>query len=251
MAPASVSPRELALVFIVLTPLAVLFAAMGPIPQDPAYHALVDHRAFVGIPNFLNVASNAGFVLVGVMGLRLCMGAGVAGAGRSWTVFFFGVLLVAIGSGWYHWNPNNATLAWDRLPMTVAFMALFAAVLAEHIRPEIERSLLRGAVAVGIFSVVWWHYTDDLRPYAWVQFAPLLALVFVVIAFPGRYSHRGYLLLGLVFYAAAKVAEFYDRAIFDATAAAISGHSVKHLLAAVAPYCVYRMLRERTAVTTV
>ena len=247
--PATVSPRELALVFIVLTPLAVLFAAVGPIAQDPAYHALADQRALAGVPNAFNVISNAGFLLVGLLGLRLCLGPGVPGASRAWTVFFFGVLLVAFGSSWYHWNPGNATLAWDRLPMTVVFMALFAAVVAEHVRPEIERTLLRGALIVGIVSVGWWHYTGDLRPYAWVQFAPLLALAFTVVAFPRRYTHRGYLPLGLGFYALAKVAEIYDPAIYAATGNVISGHSLKHLVAAAAPYCVYRMLRERTPVS--
>ena len=37
---------------------------------------------------------------------------------------------------------------------------------------------------VGMVSVGWWHYTNDLRPYAWVQFAPLLALAFTVVAVP-------------------------------------------------------------------
>lgn len=245
---ATVRPRELALVFLMLAPLAVMFVAVPPIPQDPAYHALADHRTFFNVPNFLNVASNIGFLIVGGLGLMLCLDAGVAGAPRSWIVFFFGTLLVAFGSAYYHWMPNNATLVWDRLPMTIAFMALFAALIAEHVRPEIERTLLRVAIAVGILSVGWWHYTDDLRFYAWVQFAPLLAIVYILIAYRGRYTHRGYLAWGLVFYGLAKVTEFADAAIFSATAGAISGHSLKHLLAAAAPFCIYLMLRKRKPV---
>ena len=238
-------PKELALVFILLAPLGILFAVVPPIPQDPNYHALADDRAWLGIPSFLNVASNVGFLIVGAMGLSLCVGRGVAGAARSWIVFFFGVLLVAVGSGYYHWTPNSETLAWDRLPMTIAFMALFAALVAEHVRPEIERTLLRVALAIGILSVVWWRYSDDLRLYAWVQFAPLVGLVFIVFAFPGRYTHRGYLVGGVTFYALSKLAEHYDHAIYTATGEALSGHSLKHLLAALAPYCVYLMLKKR------
>ena len=228
-----------------LAPLTVMFVAVPPIPQDPGFHALADRRTFLGVPNLFNVVSNLGFLLVGFLGVRLCLGKGVRGAARSWMVFFFGTLLVAFGSAYYHWTPNNATLVWDRLPMTIAFMALFAALVAEHVRPEIERTLLRVAIAIGIISVGWWHYTGDLRPYAWVQLAPFLAIVFMLIAFPARYTHRGYLLWGLVIYGLAKVAEFGDTAIFSATAHVISGHTLKHLLAALAPYCVYLMLRKR------
>jgi len=246
-AAGTVSPRELALVFLMLAPLAIMFVAVPPIPQDPSYHALADHRALLNVPNFFNVVSNLGFLLVGFLGLRLCFGKkGVDGAGRSWTVFFFGTLLVAFGSAYYHWTPNNATLVWDRLPMTIAFMALFAGLIAEYVRPEIERTVLRLAIVVGIVSVGWWHYTDDLRLYAWVQFAPLIAIVYVLIAFPARYTHRSYLVWGLVFYGLAKVAEFADAAIYSATAHVISGHSLKHLLAALAPYFVYVMLKKRT-----
>jgi len=80
-----------------------------------------------------------------------------------------------------------------------------------------------------------------------VQFAPLLGIVYMLIAYRGRYPHRIWLLWGLVFYTAAKFFEFGDKAVFAATHHAISGHSIKHLLAAVAPLCVYMMLRKRRA----
>ena len=246
--PATVSPRELALVFVLIVPLAILFTAVPPIPQDPAYNMFADIRTCLGIPNFGNVASNAAFLIVGLMGLKLCLTGRIDGAARSWTTFFFGTFLVAFGSAYYHWSPNNATLAWDRLPMTIGFMGLFAALVAEHVRLDIERTLLRVAIVVGILSVVWWRYTDDLRLYVWVQFGPLLAIVFLLFAYPGRYSHRKYLGWGLAFYVLAKVAEFGDAAIYSATGSMISGHTLKHLLAAVAPYFIYLMLRDRRVV---
>ena len=249
--PAKVTKREIALIALMLLPLAAVFVAFPPIPQDPKYHLLADGRAFFHVPNFLNVATNVAFLVAGVIGLKLCLARRVAGASRAWTVFFFGALLVAFGSGYYHWNPNNETLVWDRLPMTIAFMALFAALVAEHINPAHERTALCVAVAVGIVSVGWWHYTDDLRLYGWVQFAPLVAIVFMLVAYRGRYTHRGYLAAGLVFYILAKVFELGDSVVYSATDSVVSGHSVKHLLAAVAPYCVYLMLRKRTAVRAI
>jgi hypothetical protein len=240
--------REGALAALMFVPLVVMFLAVAAIPQDVKYHLLADARTCLSIPNFANVVTNVGFLIVGAMGLDLCLRKGVNGASLSWTTFFAGTLLVAAGSAYYHWNPNNATLVWDRLPMTIAFMALLAALFAEHVRSDLERSALVIALAVGIGSVVWWRYTDDLRLYGWVQFGPLLAIIFMLALYPGRFSHRSYLVYGLICYALSKAAELGDHALFTATSGAISGHSVKHLLAALAPLFVYFMLRARTPV---
>jgi hypothetical protein len=237
--------RTRTLILLLFAPLALLFAAVGALPQSLEYHALADWRIFVGVPNFMNVASNVGFLIVGALGVRLCLGNDVPGAARSWLVFFVGVLLAAFGSAYYHLAPSNATLVWDRLPMAVAFMGLFSALMAEHVAPRMERKILPLAVAVGVFSVAWWHYADDLRLYAWVQFGPLVALVYVLSAYAPLYPHRRYLGAGLVFYALSKIMEYGDGAIFDATARTVSGHSLKHLIAALATFCVYVMLRKR------
>jgi hypothetical protein len=240
------TPRNITLAVILLAPLAVLFATIGPIPQDPAYHALADNRTLFGVPNFFNVATNAAFLVIGLFGLHMAVTRRVPGASRSWALFFFGILLVAFGSAYYHLAPADATLVWDRLPMTIAFMALFSALVAEHVAPGAEAKMLPVAVVVGIVSVAWWHYSDDLRLYAWVQFGPLAASVYMLLVYPPRYPHRRYLAIGLVFYALAKIFEFGDAAIFSATGGTISGHSLKHLVAALAPLCVYLMLRARS-----
>jgi hypothetical protein len=241
--------RAWAMALAVLAPLGVLMA-LEPIRQDPAYHILADPRTYCGVPNFLNVASNIPFLAVGAIGLTFCLRNPARGAMRSWTVFFLGVAFVFAGSAYYHSAPDNNTLVWDRLPMTLAFMGLFAGLLSEHMGERIERALLVPAVAVGIASVAWWAYTDDLRIYVWVQFAPLMAIPLALATYPGHYTHRHYLLYGLAFYLLAKVAEFYDPEIFALTSGTLSGHSLKHLLAACAPLVVYRMLRLRTGAAT-
>lgn len=241
--------REAALVALVLAPLAVLVAAVPPIPQDPAYHRLADARTFFGIPNFLNVASSASFLLVGALGLAHSLRAGVAGAAHSWMFFFAGTLMVGFGSAYYHLAPDSSTLAWDRLPMTLAFASLVSAVIAEHLRLSYERVLLPLAIAAGLASVGWWVYTDDLRFYAWVQFAPFAALLLALLLYPGRYSHRSLFGWGLACYGLAKVFEFSDQALYAATAGTVSGHTLKHLMAAAAAFCVYLMLVRRSPVT--
>jgi hypothetical protein len=222
--------------------------AVDPIAQDLAYHRFADRRAVLGVPNFLNVASNLAFLLVGAAGLALCVRREGHGATLSWGVLFLGAALVAAGSGYYHWAPDNASLVWDRLPMTIGFMGLFVALLSEHIHEKLERYALLPALLAGAASVVWWHHADDLRFYAWVQFMPLVTISLLVVLYPGRYTHLRYLVYGLVCYLAAKVAEALDAQVYAASGELLSGHTLKHLLAALALYCVYAMLRRRTAV---
>ena len=239
--------RTWVLVAVVFAPLALL-PFLPPIAQDPQYHAFADARRFFGVPNFLNVASNAPFLVIGIAGIVLCLSRRLHGAALSWLVFFAGVTLVTFGSGWYHWDPRDATLVWDRIPMTIAFMALFVALLTEHGAAAGERRLLALAIAVGVGSVAWWQISGDLKLYGWVQFAPFVAIVALLFLYPRPYTGRYWLAYGFAFYVLAKVAEFTDGRIYEATTHAISGHSLKHLLAAGAPLCVYLMLRNRRAV---
>jgi pimeloyl-ACP methyl ester carboxylesterase len=127
--------------FIALTAGAVAATlAMPRLAQDAAYHDFADHRALAGIPNAANVLSNVAFLAVGCVGLR------VLGRGRAtfldarertpWIVMFAGVLLTAGGSAAYHWDPANGSLVLDRLPMSIDFMALFAAMIAERLDPR-------------------------------------------------------------------------------------------------------------------
>jgi Ceramidase len=237
------------LTVIILSPLAYLLLLHTPIPQDKGYHILADARTCLGIRNFGNVVSNLAFLLVGGIGAMWCVRNLHAGARLSWIVFFTGVALVFAGSGYYHTTPNDDTLVWDRLPMTLAFMGLFAALVTEHLGAQFEKPVLIPALIIGVASVFWWRYTDDLRVYVWVQGAPLLAIPFILAMFKGRYSHRGYLLYGLAFYALAKVAEYYDAGTYALTSQWVSGHSIKHLLAAMAPLFLYLMLRRRSHVS--
>lgn len=237
--------REGVLILVALALLAAVMAA-EPIPQDLDYHQFADRRALFGVPNFFNVASNVLFALVGLAGVAFCLGRRHGSRpSLSWTVLFLGTTLVAVGSAYYHWNPDNASLVWDRLPMTIALMGLFVALLSEHVSEKLESILLIPALVAGAASVGWWRYTDDLRLYVWVQLVPLVTVALVVAMFPARYTRRGFLLYGLGFYVLAKLADLWDREIFALTDDTLSGHSAKHLLAALALLFVYLMLRWR------
>lgn len=221
---------------IALVSLAAVFM-LPPIPQDLDYHEFADARSFLGVPNFLNVATNLPYLIVGAMGLRA---ASYRSTRKAWSILFLGVTMVAFGSAYYHWSPSNASLVWDRLPMSVGFMGLLVALLSERVDPRSERYLLVPAVIAGVSSVLYWHFADDLRLYVWIQFFPFLILLVLLLGMRGR--DRVYLSTGIACYGLAKFAEAYDVECFSLTSAAVSGHSIKHLLSAAGVYAIYRMI---------
>jgi hypothetical protein len=236
---------------------AVAAAVIPAIPQPLSYHDFADCRAFFTVPNFLNVASNVPFLIAGAYGLVIALGGDerrfATGEERlPYLIFFLGAVLTTFGSMYYHAAPDNARLVWDRLPMTLGFAGLAAAVLAERIDPKLGRRALWPLIAVGIFTVLYWHATElagrgNLVPYALYQAWSVIVVAFAVLAFPAsRYSHGGTLWWVVGLYAAAKVAEAFDLAIYRMGELA-SGHSVKHVLAALAVYAVAEMLRRRAA----
>jgi hypothetical protein len=166
---------------------------------------------------------------------------------------FGGLLLTAVGSSYYHLHPNNTTLAWDRLPMTVVFMALVAAVIAERINVRLGVSLLPFLLLAGITSVLQWYFSEvrgagDLRFYAFLQVYSALVLL-IALLFPARYSRSSDFAIVVGFYALAKVLETSDKDIFR-VGHVVSGHTLKHLAAAMAGYWILRMIRLRQPIST-
>jgi len=242
--------RPATVIFLALSA-CVATLSIDPIAQPLSYHQLADRRAFGKIPNVLDVASNLPFLVIGLMGLSHCFHRPEPHARYSWLLFFAGVSLVALGSAYYHWSPNNQRLVWDRLPMTVAFMGLFVGLLSERIDDMIERYCLLPAVVFGIGSVVYWGFSDDLRFYGLVQFGSLLLLPLVLLLYEARFTQQRLLLYALLWYAVAKLCEAFDREIFMVTGRIVSGHTLKHLFAAAAVWCIYRMLVKRVPVAGV
>ena len=213
-----------------------------PIPQSQIYHGFADQRTMLGIPNFWNVVSNLPFILVGAMGLARVRG------NLSATVFFLGVLLTGFGSSYYHWRPDDVGLFWDRLPMSIAFMAALAYVVEERIDERIGRMLLWPLILLGIVSLLVWIKTDDLRLYAWVQFFPCVVLPLMFWLLEPKFTGTVYWFAAAGLYILAKVLEYADAAIFSATGNVTSGHALKHLAAAGACYAIYLAFTRRQPV---
>jgi hypothetical protein len=224
------------------------------IPQSQTYHNFADHRARFGIANFNDVASNLLFAIVGVWGWVFL----ASKPSRTqfiehrerWPYFliFLGLLWTAFGSAYYHLAPDNARLVWDRLPMTIVFMPLVAAMIMERLDVAWGLCLLPVLTAVGIASVIQWrmselHGTGDLRFYAGVQLYSVLAVLALLFVYP-RYTRNSDFAWILLCYVLAKIFELGDRAIFQ-LGGLISGHTLKHLAAGAAGYLILRMLQKR------
>ena len=238
-------------------------SALDPIPQDLNYHLFADSRSFLGIPNFNDVVSNASFTIAGVFGLVALVGArrrvifNRPPDARPYVVFFVGVALVGLGSAYYHWEPTNERLLWDRLPMSIGFMAFSSAVVADRIHARAGTGwLLLLLVAAGMASLIYWGWTEslgrgDLRFYAFVQFYPMVALPLVCWMFPRyRYTAGRFLIWVILWYGLSKLLEHFDGEVFELLGQSVSGHTLKHLAAASATAVVLRMLLVRSSGAT-
>jgi|SRR6185369_7742000 hypothetical protein len=247
------------LLVAVVVGLTIATALVARIPQDPAYHRFADQRTIFGIPHFFDVISNLPFLFIGAWGLFVALQSSrnmFAVSSERWpyVVLFVGVLLTAFGSSYYHWNPNNHTLVWDRLPMTVGFMGLLSAAIVERIHHRTGMRLLSTLVLLGIASVVYWYRTElagsgDLRPYVLAQFGSLLLLILTLILFAPKYTGGKYIGYAIGFYALAKVLELLDAPIYHVLRV-VSGHTLKHLAAAAAVFWIVWMLKTRTLAGT-
>lgn len=223
------------------------------IVQPAAYHRMADERTIAGIPNALNVVSNLPFAVVGLIGLMTLRDEkrAIPDMRDRWpyVALFGGVFLTAICSSYYHLAPNNARLVWDRLPMTVGFMGLLAALVSERVDRRAGRALLVPLLIAGVASVLYWDWTEargagDLRPYFLVQFGSLLLVALMLVLYPAPWSDTRYIVGGLLVYVLAKIFEVADAQIL-AMGNIVSGHTLKHLVAATGVWCLVLMVKAR------
>ncbi len=244
----------LALLAIGLTVAACL---VPRIPQPLSYHQFADQRAWLGVPNYGDVVSNLAFLIAGIWGLIVAAKQSIAAVfiepAERWpyVTLFAGLILTAAGSSYYHLAPDNSRLVWDRLPMTMVFMSLVAAIVMERVNVRAGLILLPVLLLAGIASVIQWHLSElrgagDLRFYGAVQMYAVLVVLLALFMQP-RYTRTYDLAIMGAFYVAAKAFELADRAVFSA-GHIVSGHTLKHIAAAGAGFWIVRMLTKRRAV---
>lgn len=228
---------------------AVSVFSLGHIPQAVSYHNFCDSRSVFGISNFANVVSNLPFVVIGMTGFHLLQQAAVPP--NTAVICFFlclGIILTGLGSAYYHLSPDNGTLVFDRLPMTLVFMSLLAMIIGESVSPAIGAMVLIPLLAIGIGSVLWWRFTEstgegDLRLYILVQYYPMILIPLILLLFPSPAGKQGLplLLWAFAWYLIAKIGEHLDCRILSSLGF-ISGHSLKHLAAAASTWCLVKRI---------
>lgn len=248
--------KKIALILLASSLGIIIALLISPIAQDPAYHNFADTRTLYGINNFWNIASNTPFLLFGLLGLyktsQPLPEGNLKNLQQAYTLFFTGVILVGFGSSYYHLDPSTDSLLWDRLAMTITFMAFFSIIISEYISLNAGRLLFIPLLAAGLISVIYWSYTEqlgagDLRPYALVQFLPMLLIPAILILFKSENVHSKYLWALLLLYFLSKVSEYFDVHFFNLLGE-ISGHSVKHLLAGLGILSFYLHFNQRVGI---
>jgi hypothetical protein len=209
-----------------------------------------DGRTILGIPNGLDVLSNLPFALVGLLGF-VRLPRVVPELRREACTLYVALIAVLAGSSFYHLAPSAGRLLFDRLPITVAFMSVFALVLGDRVSPRLAHRLHPVLLLAAAGAALHWYFGGDspgggdLRPYALVQAVPLVALPALLVFFPGRLDERR-LALAVLFYGSAKLCELGDAWIWE-QGGFVSGHTLKHLLAGVACFFLLPGPRGRTA----
>lgn len=231
-----------------------LLALCGPfVAQPPGYHHFADQRAWGALPHALDVLSNLAFAAAAVAGARLlaCGRAQHLPAALRWlaALFFTGLACSAVGSAVYHWAPGDATLAGDRLGMAIAFAGMLGLAVHSRVAGGAGVAAALGMLLAAVAAVLVWLHSGNVLPWALVQAGGMLA----VLALSPMAPRTGGLPLRLgaviAWYGAAKLLEWGDAAVFDATAGLVSGHSLKHVLAAAAAWPVLAALRTACAGT--
>lgn len=221
--------------------------------QPQSYHVYADQRAWLGLSHAADVLSNLPFLIVGLIGIHYtlhgwkssnCNSFADQRAAWPYVLLFLGIFLTAFGSAWYHAEPNDATLVWDRMPMALGFAGLVAGTLTDRTLQRILLLLLAFAT-VGAGTVLYWHVSKDLAPYLVMQVGFIAAALIATAWITSRYTHANRVYAAAGLYAIAMIFERLDHQVYALLSGWISGHTLKHLFACAAIVVVLSMLRAR------
>ncbi|KPC17605.1 Protein phosphatase 2C-like protein [Pseudomonas amygdali pv. lachrymans] len=133
--------------------------------------------------------------------------------------------------------------------MTISFMAFFSLIIGCHVSYKVAKIMAIPLLLAGLGSVLYWNYTEslgagDLRPYALVQFLPIL-LIPVIMTGSGAKALRAAVIWKIIgLYMLAKALEHWDVQIYLALVSEMSGHAIKHVAASLATFVALLEVRD-------
>ena len=220
-----------------------------PITDSPSYFDFADKRSFLGIDNTFDVITNLGFVVVAIYGLLLIR----KNKNLSKEYLIMGLILSAailltfVGSSYFHLLPNPQRLFWDRLPMTLIFGAMTSLLIIDRIDRYVGVIVASILIPLSAFSAIGWHLDWlTLKPYIMLQFGSLVFVFLIALLRPKGLIPNSAIWWSLGLYSLAKGLETFDTQIFELTTI-LSGHSLKHLVAAVAQINFLSFLRIKSS----
>lgn len=226
---------------------AACLAVFGPaVAQYADYHAFADQRGWAGLPHAMDVLSNLPFAVFGIWGLVRAGQQGVAvWRDARWqllALFFAGLVLTALCSAYYHWQPEDAALAIDRGGMVLAFAGLLGAAVADRVSVRMGVLVATLVLALGPMSVLVWSHSGNLLPWAVLQGGGMLLVVIMAMRRPVAGAWGLPLLASIGWYGLAKLLELADHPVYALSGGWVSGHSLKHVAAACAAWPVLRLM---------
>ena len=191
-------------------------------PQS--YHKFIDNRTISGIPNFMNIVSNLAIALPAFYLMK---------KQKKISFLSINILLLAITSAIYHMNPNDNTIFLDMLFV----MSINTVVFSYFVNKQVGNFIF----ILGILSVFYWKKYDDLRFYEFLKIAIPVYAIFMLYKNP-KVNH--YIFPVIILTILIRVSEYNDKEIYKLTGGIISGHSLKHIFAALDIYLIIIILEK-------
>ena len=226
----------------------VVPALFAPAVAQPSrYHEFADQRMLWGLPFAMDVLSNAAFALAGIAGavaLVMLPPRSLSNVQRAMAVLFFtGLVLTAGASSWYHEYPDEGGLAIDRCGMAFAFAGLLGLAAAGRVSERAGAALGLAVLALGPYCAHVAFARGNVLPWALLQFGGMALIIWLAALRPRHGALDIRWSIVLMAYAVAKLLELNDHAIYQLTGQLVSGHTLKHVVAALAAWPVIGAIR--------
>jgi len=152
------------------------------------------------------------------------------------------LIVTSLCSSWYHLQPSDVRLVADRLGMVLPFAGLLGLAVADRISLRAGAWTAAAIVGLGPWTVGLWAANGNLLPWSVLQGGGMLLMLALAVRKPQAGAWG--LPLGAVigWYVLAKLLELGDHAVFDITQGYLSGHTLKHVAAAMAAWPVLSLM---------